>query len=465
MFSPDPGEVQCSLPCGSDDDAAGRVAPPGHADGSDAGDAMILSSRFVLIELPYGNGPFLRAALRAAPPDWAVEALPAHLGAADIPQSHRHLPRVLVAPNPFHFYAAWFSDQRRAAVPDPEYTALCGGVAEPFPVVLARGLAAGGPLSRLVGQRAGGDPGGIVPVRSAAAGRGVLAALRATGPVPEGLAQALSVPHGCDPAGYPGWRCFYDAGARALVERTDAALFAQFGFRWDEAAGREPEVLPGGLRRTQGVSFPRSGNSALFEFLRRYFEGEVTFCDARDPAWCGCGHAPCANAATNLAKNHDFGLLDGRTDLVFHPEVRYLVQVRSPVRAIASNFGLWLRGEGVSPTVERWQVFARQQIDYWNAFVDKWVLRFPGDARRHLVVAYHELVQEPARMAARVVEFATGRPAPPDLVRQELARAPIRARGSLARFPFFDEQEFDALEAQAGERLRAMALPSWRQAP
>ena len=219
--------------------------------------------------------------------------------------------------------------------------------------------------------------------------------------------------------------------------------------------------------KTQGISFPRSGHGALYHVLRRYFRSELVYCDPEVPrghadntgSLCGCGSVPCENPDNTYAKNHDFGLLGGGAGLPVRSDWRYLIQFRSPVRAIVSNFRLRLRSMPQDDTLERWQAFAHQQIAYWNAFMDKWVLR-RGDGT-YLDVPYERLIQHSEDACRKVLGFVAAEPGDEARLHDALAFGNLASRDRFADFPYFDQGFFEHLESMAGSRLKQARLPSF----
>ena len=198
------------------------------------------------------------------------------------------------------------------------------------------------------------------------------------------------------------------------------------------------------MHKTQGVSYPRSGHGVLYRALKHYFGDELVYCDpeskSSDPSMCACGHVPCVNPANTFAKNHDFGLRHA-SGLEVLPDRRYLIQFRSPIRSIASNFYLSVARLPDTDNRYGWTKFAYQQIEYWNAFIDKWVFATEGD-RRFLLCRYEDLVADPFATLRRVVEHMSQEPPNEDMISSRLRKVQVRPLDRLHQFRFYDEEFF-----------------------
>ena len=215
------------------------------------------------------------------------------------------------------------------------------------------------------------------------------------------------------------------------------------------------------MHKTQGVSYPRSGHGVLYRALKHYFCDELVYCDpeisSTDPSMCACGHVPCVNPANTFAKNHDFGLHHG-SGLEVLPDRRYLIQFRSPIRSIASNFHLSVARLPDTDNHYGWTTFAYRQIEYWNAFIDKWVFATEGD-RRFLLCRYEDLVADPFAMLRRVVGHTSQEPPNNDMIHRVLHKVQARPLDRLHQFRFYDEEFFSRLEALTEGRMTRLGLP------
>jgi hypothetical protein len=216
------------------------------------------------------------------------------------------------------------------------------------------------------------------------------------------------------------------------------------------------------MNPAQGVSFPRSGHAIVFHVARRYFGDGLRYCDADGVRHCGCGQVPCADPARTFAKNHDFGLRTG-PGVPILPDERYLVQYRTPVRSIASNFMVHIGNHPESNSEAEWRKFALKDIFLWNRFVDKWVLDFPPGARPPLVVEYGSLTAEPEARLLDILGYLAAGPVDEAAALEVIDGLGVEPRDSLAAFEFRDEAFFAELEEAAADRMAALDLGSYGQ--
>jgi hypothetical protein len=162
---------------------------------------------------------------------------------------------------------------------------------------------------------------------------------------------------------------------------------------------------------TECISYPRSGHHALVDLLRAYFgEGFVYGEIYREPtAVLGSLFPP-----VNYQKNHDFDLLTP-----VDAARNYLVQVRNPLESIES-WETFDRRVGHTPDT------AEARLDFWNAFVKKWVF---GEVPNRLVVWYEDLVGAPVETCTAVIQFLTRtQNVDMDLLARSLALRPLARR-------------------------------------
>jgi len=214
------------------------------------------------------------------------------------------------------------------------------------------------------------------------------------------------------------------------------------------------------IRPTQGVSYPRSGHALVYQIAIRYFGEAFIYCDANNTNHCGCESVPCINPARTFAKNHDFSLKHSGGMPVI-PSERYFIQFRSPVRSIASNYYLFRRNKFSRRKKSEWQKFALDSIEYWNRFVDKWVLNFPGDANPPFYCSYESLLSDPDVRMREVLSFLSEDPLEDDAITGILREIPIVDRSSIKGFRYYDEGFFREIEARTSGRLARLELPSF----
>ena len=234
------------------------------------------------------------------------------------------------------------------------------------------------------------------------------------------------------------------------------------------------------MRATQGVSFPRSGHAAIYHIARLYFGDAFIYCDVNNTRFCGCGSVPCINPNRTFAKNHDFGLrkppsprkiLNLRQFLSLHkfrgvpiiPTEHYFIQYRSPVPAITSNFKVYLKKNPRENHRAGWEKFAFRDVNYWNRFIDKWVLDFPPDANPPLYCTYESLLANPQARVREILTFLSNAPLDDNRVEQIMQQIPIVPRNSISEFDFYDSVFFKELEDIASQRLAKLGLPSFKE--
>jgi hypothetical protein len=232
------------------------------------------------------------------------------------------------------------------------------------------------------------------------------------------------------------------------------------------------------MKPTQGISFPRSGHAAVYKILESYYEGCFVYCDIDNNRHCGCRSMPCINPQRTFAKNHDFGLRYrfilrrrrwfGVTGVAtrfkgdrIRKNERYLVQYRTPVPAIASNFRLHIRRKPHENHVAGWRAFALKDIAYWNRFVDKWILEYPERSRQPLYCSYEQLIAAPEARVREILTYTSKYSLDEERVRYVMKKAPILPRHNLRTFEFSDTGFFKELEALAFPRLERLNLPSF----
>ena len=126
----------------------------------------------------------------------------------------------------------------------------------------------------------------------------------------------------------------------------------------EECQGYSRKMWP-----AQGVSYPRSGHGAVYRIARRYFGEAFIYCDTNNKKICGCESVPCINPERTFAKNHDFGLQNS-DGVPIIPSERYLIQFRSPVRSIVSNYYLFRYRKLSRHRKSEWREFALRSIAY-----------------------------------------------------------------------------------------------------
>lgn len=161
------------------------------------------------------------------------------------------------------------------------------------------------------------------------------------------------------------------------------------------------------LRRTECVTFPRSGHGLLQKLLHRYFEeGELVYCESYADPERMLDHDP----RTNFQKNHDLELGTPIKD-----DRQYLVQIRYPIESIVSWYQLACEREGLPDSPGSWTNFAVQKASFWMGFYRKWVME---QVPRRRVVNYADLVERPVETMESIVAFLGASEPDLDLIRR-----------------------------------------------
>ena len=145
-------------------------------------------------------------------------------------------------------------------------------------------------------------------------------------------------------------------------------------------------------------SMPRSGHRFLSECLAHYFGPELHYCGFY---WPGCCHRiPCKHPQQGgranlyfMQKSHDFGFRDS-TRL----NGKYLIQYRSPIPRLQSNYDLAVARGTVEQSKVSFAAFAERETAYFINFYRKWVAVPQLNA---LAVAYEDLIEQQERTRRR----------------------------------------------------------------
>jgi hypothetical protein len=101
-----------------------------------------------------------------------------------------------------------------------------------------------------------------------------------------------------------------------------------------------------------------------------------------------------------MQKSHDFGFRDSA-----RLNGKYLIQYRSPIPRLQSNYDLAVARGTIAQSKESFDTFAERETEYFINFYRKWVA---APRRSALAVAYEDLIGEQARTLAAVVSFIQG---------------------------------------------------------
>ena len=190
----------------------------------------------------------------------------------------------------------------------------------------------------------------------------------------------------------------------------------------------------------QYVSLPRSGHHLVAELLRDYFVVEdYGYCE-----YYGCCQTrPCAHPDNQartyqLQKSHDLALADPDREpqLVYGPDQRYIIQVRTPVTATVSDYHLWIREQRYTHNLLWWAYFVYYRQPYYKKFLHKWVLDI-ASGENVLWVHYDWFVTDPAGQLERIIRFITQDDSIDHMrVRRVIAVAAIQKRRNSEQFRY-----------------------------
>lgn len=214
------------------------------------------------------------------------------------------------------------------------------------------------------------------------------------------------------------------------------------------------------IRRTETISYPRSGHGALRNILSRYYGNEFHYCAPPPIHNCGCDKVPCTNRNSNYSKNHDFGLYDGK-GIKIQPKQQYLIQFRNPIRSITSNYYLYIKHSPDQASLQGWYTFAQQEITYWNKLMDKWVFDSPYP-ENSIMCGYEAFISSPFKSVNDVVKFMSDEPINTYRLKRAIAIENIKPRDKLLNFDYFDNTFFQEIEAQTDFRLKSLGIPSYQ---
>jgi len=143
------------------------------------------------------------------------------------------------------------------------------------------------------------------------------------------------------------------------------------------------------------VSFPRSGHHALMGFMKRISDLHSQYCEFYNCKTHDGKEIQCpkkmlnwrlkglhCGAGRRVTKSHDFDLA-----LPLRDEWKYVIQYRNPVLSIQS----WYELESKKKKLDHAR-FAKDSLDFWKTFMDKWV--FSNEGRENLLpVEYDSLAR------------------------------------------------------------------------
>lgn len=219
-----------------------------------------------------------------------------------------------------------------------------------------------------------------------------------------------------------------------------------------------------------GISFPRSGHHLLVNVLEEYFGDKFEYCEFYTPENC-CGKTPClCSDRVWLSKNHDY-----HSSVPILPCVNYLIQYRSYLPAVISDYELHARNKGRDDR-ELFRKYAINRKRHYLDFMTRWS-EAVADGSSFVRISYERMTAKPLDVFSRLVkEFQPDVPvdvnkietimAGLNRVSVEKGRQIVNEKSGVAEFRdvrdfrYFDETFFTALDEETGEAFRKMeALP------
>ena len=144
------------------------------------------------------------------------------------------------------------------------------------------------------------------------------------------------------------------------------------------------------------VNYPRSGHHLLVRLLNSVIGENFRYCSFYNAKQC-CGVFPCNNSKINMSKQHDFNL-----DSNIPTDTSYIVQYRSFLDAVVSNFELHIGAHPQRDNPRGFALFAWRQQDWYNKWLKKWAL---GEDANRLLLPYATLIERPDIALQRVAKL------------------------------------------------------------
>ena len=209
------------------------------------------------------------------------------------------------------------------------------------------------------------------------------------------------------------------------------------------------------IRYVSGVSWPRSGHHAVANVLSAYFGPKFMYCEHYLPTDC-CKSQPCTRNGIHLSKNHDFEF-----DSIASDNVPYLIQYRSFITSVVSNFEVAVYNNSTADNADSFREFSIYYANRYVRFVQKWIFDIRQPKER-LVVKYDTLMEDPLPTMTHIVKFfAPGNDVDRGRLAECIETAPIEIIGlgtlsnveghglrpnrDIRSFRYYDDDFFNAL--------------------
>ena len=158
----------------------------------------------------------------------------------------------------------------------------------------------------------------------------------------------------------------------------------------------------------------------------------------------------------NFQKSHDFGLLLPRV-----ANQRYLIQLRSPIYSIASNYKLYLLNNDRMPNLQEWEAYVLQSVSAWKQWVNKWAINAEKD--NSLILKYDDILLDPKNSLHQAVMFFTDECVDKKKVANCAHELNIYRKNYLENFVYFDPDFFRWVESLAKIEMNKLGLMSFYQ--
>jgi hypothetical protein len=205
--------------------------------------AMFLTRDFVFVHIPKTGGNFVREILvNFAPKEWQLQVFDVHATFEQIPPSHRHLPRLAFARNPFSWHVSWFYFQKRAR--SEFFLQISENDSLNFADTMRNAYTGDGPLAHSAGALtqtllsmlgeglAGAKVGKIENMREE-----LLRLFGECTEVPKAMVAAIQQLPPQNTSKNAHYSTYYDDELRPLVRTKDAPVFDFLGYEWEESPG------------------------------------------------------------------------------------------------------------------------------------------------------------------------------------------------------------------------------------
>jgi hypothetical protein len=241
------------------------------------------------------------------------------------------------------------------------------------------------------------------------------------------------------------------------------------------------------------VSFPRSGNHLLVNFLMMYYSknidhwksgsspnnnfrevvnaGEFVFCEY----YKHCRESPCTDPKVNFQKQHDFDL-----GLPVNEDGKYIVQIREPIATFISYYEWHLKSKfpqnKITDSKKEWEIFVGEPLSlddlfklwkkryigridlliasakavarrlgifqpplvlFWKEFVSKWIIN--NENQNVLFVRYENLIDDPAKQFSKIIRFMSPQEIPDvEIIEEIVVELNVKQKRLISDFRHFE---------------------------